>query len=117
MPTDVRAHPFPNGLIIISAALVQSHLKRHPRCGAIVTLTSTALGNLAESTRLRLLIRPLRTTNEPVDKFFMERLSRRFPWVAPSQSLRHEREADRAVRRRMEGNGNVTVPQGTAQGT
>ena len=33
-----------------------------------------------------------------------------------AQSLRHERETDRAVRRRMQGNGNVTVPQGT-QGT
>ena len=85
------------------------NLKCHPRCWVIVTLTSIALDTLAESA----LVRPSRSTNEPVDKFFMERLSRRFPWVAPSQSLRHEREADRAVRRRMEGNGNVTVPQGT----
>ena len=37
--------------------------------------------------------------------------------LGSAQGLRHEREADRAVRRRMEGNGNVTVPQGTAQGT
>ena len=46
-------------------------------------LTSTAWGTLAERARLRLLIRPLRSTNEPVDKFFMERLSRPLPWVAP----------------------------------
>ena len=56
MPTDVRAHPFPNGLSIISAALIESHLKCHPRCWVIVTLKSTALDALAESTRLRLLI-------------------------------------------------------------
>ena len=36
--------------------------------------------------------------------------------LGSAHGLRHEREADRAVRRRMEGNGNVTVPQGTAQG-
>jgi hypothetical protein len=48
-----------------------------------ITLTRTALDTLAESALLRLLIRPLRSTNEPVEKFFMERLSRPFPWVAP----------------------------------
>ena len=46
-------------------------------------MTSTALDTLAEGALLRLLIRPLGRRNEPVDKFFMERLSRPFPWVAP----------------------------------
>ena len=48
-----------------------------------ITLARTALDTLAESALLRLLTRPLRSTNEPVEKFFMERLSRPFPWVAP----------------------------------
>ena len=44
-----------------------ANLKCHPRCWVIVTLTSTALDTLAESALLRLLIRPLGRTNEPVD--------------------------------------------------
>ena len=52
-PLSQRSHLWH---LMISAALVQSHLKCHPRCWVIVTLTSTALDTLAESALLRLLI-------------------------------------------------------------
>ena len=53
LPLSQRIHLWH---LMISAVLVQSHLKCPPRCWVIVTFTSTALDTLAESARLRLLI-------------------------------------------------------------
>ena len=48
-----------------------------------IDVSSTALSTLAEDAPWRLLIRPLGRLNEPVDRAFMMRLRRPFPWVAP----------------------------------
>ena len=73
MDSSLASHYF------CSACRISSQMSSLVLGHSIVTLTRTALDTLAESA----LVRPSRSTNEPVDKFFMERLSRPFPWVAP----------------------------------
>eukprot|EP00964_Phaeocystis_antarctica_P005336 scaffold2917_cov59-Phaeocystis_antarctica.AAC.3 len=77
----------------------------------VVTLASAALDTLAEDALWRLLIRPLVRLNEPVDRAFMVRLRRPFPWVAPRACATSARLTARcgSVWRAMA----MSLPQGT----